>query len=154
MVGAAPRRRGVSTPKWAMLAAIGLYALSLPLPAIQGTGFPAQSGFDVLMQGAGAWRDGVFAWYANPLLGMALVLGLAGRFRSALALAVVGLMFGLSSFAAGPVAERAGRSIPPFGFGPGFYVWLGAFLLVIVAAAVGIYKVSRGPLPGQGRSGA
>lgn len=109
-----------------------VYVASLWLPAIEGPGFPAQTGLDVLRQGAGAFRDGVVAWYANPMLWLALVLGWIGARRSALACAALGMLLALSSFSAGLAAESAGRSVPPFSYGAGFYVWLGAFALALV----------------------
>jgi hypothetical protein len=115
-----------------LLGAAALYVASLWLPAIEGQGFPAQSGLDVLRQGAPAIRDGVVAWYANPLLWLALVLGWSGLRRPALASAALGGLLALSSFTAGLAAEIAGRSVPPFSYGAGFYVWLGAFVLALL----------------------
>ena len=114
-----------------LLGAAALYVASLWLPAIEVNGFPAQTGLDVLRQGASAFRDGVVAWYANPLLWLALALGWFGARRTALACALLGLVLALSSFSAGLAAESAGRSVPPFSFAAGFYVWLGAFALAL-----------------------
>lgn len=116
---------------WLLGAAL-LYVTSLGLPAIQGPGFPAQTGLDVLRQGAPAWRELVVAWYANPALWLALVLGWVPLRRAALVCAALGLALALSSFSAGLAAELAGRSVPAFGFGAGFYVWLGAFVLALI----------------------
>ena len=132
----------MNAERWLIAGALLLFGLSLLLPAIEGSGFPAQSGLDVLGRGAGAWRDGVIAWYANPILAFALALAAAGRNRTALALGFAGLLLALSSFRAGESAVAAGSSVPPFSFGIGFYIWLGAFLLAMLAAGVGIYKVS------------
>ena len=115
-----------------LLAAAVLYVASLWLPAIQGPGFPVQTGLDVLRQGAPAWRDLIVAWYANPALWLALVLGWIPLRRAAFASAALGLALALSSFSAGFAAELAGRSVPAFGFGVGFYVWLGAFGLALI----------------------
>lgn len=114
-----------------LIGAASRYVVSLWLPAIQGPGFPAQTGLDVLRQGAPAWRDLVFAWYANPSLWLALVLGWFGQRRAALACAALGLVLALSSLTASLAAEAAGRSVPTFSFGIGFYVWLGAFGLAL-----------------------
>jgi hypothetical protein len=115
-----------------LLGAAALYAASLWLPAIEGSGFPAQTGLDVLRQGASAVRDGVVAWYANPLLWLALALGWVGWRRPVLVSAALGTLLALSSFSAGLAAETAGRSVPAFSFGVGFYAWLGAFALALV----------------------
>lgn len=119
-----------SRRRWLLGAAL-LYALSLLLPAVQGAGFPTQTGLDMLREGASGIRDGIVAWYANPALWLALVLGWFGLRRAALACAVVGLLLALSSFVAGPLAESAGRSVPEFSFAAGFYVWLSAFALTL-----------------------
>lgn len=123
--------------------ALALLALSLALPAVEGPGFPSQSGLDILRQGAGAWRDGIVAWYANPMLGAAVVIGIvAGQRRLpglvALALAAIGLLLALSSFTAGPAAASAGRRVPEFHFAFGFYVWLLAFPTGVLAAVYGL----------------
>lgn len=131
--------------RWLVLAGLLLYGLSLLLPAVEGSGFPAQRGLDILRRGAAVWRDGVVAWYANPTIWLALVLIWLGRFRAGLGAAAVGLVLALSSFSAASMAERAGRSVPGFSFAIGFYVWLAVFVAAIVAATVGIYKVSTAP---------
>jgi hypothetical protein len=133
----------VSLERRLVLGAALLYAVSLALPAIEGQGFPDQTGFDVLRQGAGAWRSGILAWYANPALWVSVVLLWFGRWRLGLAASLAGLLLALSSFAAAGTAERAGRSVPDHAFAAGFYVWLAAFAIVVIAAASGIYKVSQ-----------
>jgi hypothetical protein len=129
--------------RWLALGALLLFFAALPLPAIDGSGFPAFTGLDVLKQGAGAWHDGVVAWYANPVFLLALIAGFFRRFRLALGLAIAGILLALSSFTAGTVAESTGRSVPAFGFAIGFYLWLFAFAVLLLASAVGIYKESN-----------
>jgi hypothetical protein len=126
--------------RWIVLGGVLLYLLSLALPAIDGSGFPALSGFDVLKQGAGGWRDGVYAWYANPVLIVAFGCGWLARFRLAFGAAVLGALLALSSFGAESAAASAGRSVPAFGFGPGFHLWLMAFALAMAAAVVGYIR--------------
>jgi hypothetical protein len=133
----------MSSERWLLVAAMLAWGVSLALPAVQVTRGPSLSGYDVLVQGAGAWRDGVVAWYANPALLGALVLGWVRAHRASLVVAVIGLALGLSSFSAGTVAASAGRSVPAFGFAAGFYLWLVAFGLVVLAGGVAIYKVSK-----------
>lgn len=129
----------MSLDRWLTVGALLLFIAALPLPAIDGAGFPAFSGLDVLRQGASAWRDGVVAWYANPVFFVALLVGFLRHHGLALAAAIVGLLLALSSFTAGPMAEGTGRSVPDFGFAIGFYLWLCAFAALILASAVGIY---------------
>lgn len=130
------------------LASAGLWLISLALPAIDGPGFPALSGYDVLRQGAGAWRDGVVAWYANPALAASLALSWLGRFRPGLALAAMSLALAVSSYWAGSTAESAGLSVPAFGYSIGFHVWLLAIAVAPIAAGTGLYiSVARRPRP-------
>jgi hypothetical protein len=133
----------VSADRWLLIGALVLFVVSLPMPAIDGAGFPALSGLDVLKQGAGAWRDGVVAWYANPVFAVALIAGFMGHFKSALVVASFGLLLALSSFSAGTMAGNAGRSVPAFGFAVGFWLWLIAFVAVVGASAVGLYFSRR-----------
>jgi len=132
----------VPAARWLILAGLVLFTASLLLPAVDGAGFPAQSGLDMLQRGAGAWRDQVYAWYANPALGVSLLACWFSRFRTALVMAALAMLLALSSFTAATMAENAGRSVPEFSFAIGFYVWLGAILFAVLAAASGIYKVS------------
>ncbi len=124
----------MSRDRWLILGAALLYASSLAMPAIEGAGFPALTGLDVLRQGAGAWRDGVVAWYANPLLIVALVAAWLRSYHFALAAALAGLLLALSSFSAEWAAESVGRNVPAFRFAAGFYAWVGAH--VVAAAAI------------------
>jgi hypothetical protein len=133
----------VSVERAALIAATLLWGASLALPAVRVTGGPSLSGYEILEQGMSAWRDGVLAWYANPVLLAAVVFGWRRHFRWALVAALVGLALALSSFSASAFAESAGRSVPPFGFAAGFYVWLCAFAAAAVAGSAGIYKVSK-----------
>ena len=147
----------MSADRWLILGAVLLYLLSLFLPAIDGAGFPALSGLDVLRQGAGAWRNGVFAWYANPLMAATLITCWLRHYRLGLAFAIAALLLGLSSFSAGWAAASSGRSVPAFGFAAGFYVWLGAFVVAIAAAVIGYIRsrnalVHRHEASGAGRT--
>jgi hypothetical protein len=128
--------------RWLVVAGAALYASSLMLPSIRGSGFPAQSGIDVLRQGAGAWEYGIVAWYANPALWVSWPLIWLGRCRAGLAGAALALALAVSSFGAATMAEHAGRNVPAFTYAVGFYVWLASIAVGVVAALVGIYKVS------------
>ena len=120
-----------------------LFGISLLLPAIDGPGFPALSGLDVLRQGASGWSSGVVAWYANPLFVVVLLALWFARFRLALMLGLVASLLAVSSFTAGFAAEATGRSVPAFSYQIGFWLWLLAFDTAVLAALFGIYKVSN-----------
>jgi hypothetical protein len=131
----------VRVERWLAALALALLAVSLVLPAVRGSGFPAQTGLDILRQGAGLWRDGVVSWYANPALVAGALLVLAGFARSALTVTAMALLLALSSFRAADTLEQAGRSVPPFEFAAGFYVWIAAMIVGVAAAGIQIYKV-------------
>ena len=130
----------MSRDRWLILGAAVLYASSLAMPAIEGAGFPSLTGLDVLRQGAGAWRDGIVAWYANPLLIVALITGWLRSYRLALVALSVGLLLALSSFSAEWAAESGGRNVPAFRFAAGFYVWIGAYVVAAVGAWLGYIR--------------
>jgi hypothetical protein len=130
----------MSADRWLVFGAALLYLSSLAMPAIVGSGFPALSGLDVLRQGAGAWRDGVVAWYANPVLVAALITCWLRYYRVALAISVLGLILALSSFSAEWAAQSGGRSVPAFRLAGGFYCWLAAFGVSLAGAVVGYIR--------------
>lgn len=98
------------------------------MPAVQpGVGAPL-SGWTLLTNGWRAADAGIWAWFANPLFFGSVALLLAGRDRAARVLAALALLLGLSSLAAGPLAARAGFSIPDLSFRAGFWLWLMSLL--------------------------
>ena len=130
----------MSPDRWLTAGAVLLYALSLAMPAIDGSGFPAFTGLDVLRQGAAAWREGVVAWYANPLFVVVIVTCWLRRFGIALVAVTLGSLLALSSFSAEWAVESSGRSVPAFTFAAGFYVWLSAYVLAAAGALVGYIR--------------
>lgn len=136
----------MSADRWLIAGAALLYGLSLAMPAIEGSGFPAFSGLEVLRQGAAAWRDGIVAWYANPLFVAAIVMCWFRHYRLALTTAGLGLLLVLSSFSAEWAAESSGRNVPAFRFAAGFYVWVVAYL---VAGAAGLIGYIRSDAPAR-----
>jgi hypothetical protein len=131
--------------RWLVLGGLCLFVLSLLLPAILSDSFPAQSGLELLRQRAEFSRNGIYAWYANPLLAVALVLCWLGLFRSGLATAVVAALLALSIFLAPGALERAGTVVPEFRYGLGFYMWLGAVACALAAASAGLAANRGGP---------
>ena len=124
--GAAPHVRRPNL--LAALAVCAGWLVSLALPALQaGEGAPL-SGLTLLFDGWRAAGAGIWAWFANPLFFFSIGLLLAGRDRAARLLAALTLLLGLSSLATGPLAARAGYSIPELTFGPGFWLWLSSLL--------------------------
>lgn len=100
------------------------WAAALALPALQpGEGAPL-SGWTLLTNGWRAADAGIWAWFANPLFFCSIAFLLAGRDRVARVLAAPALLLGLSSLVAGPLAARAGYSVPILSFRAGFWLWL------------------------------
>ena len=112
----------------AALAVCAGWLVSLALPALQaGEGVPL-TGWTLLLDGWRAAGAGVWAWFANPLFFCSIGLLLAGRYTAARVLAALTLLLGFSSLATGPLAARAGYSIPELSFGSGFWIWLSSLL--------------------------
>jgi hypothetical protein len=113
--------------------AVGLWGLSLALPAVAITHGPELRGIDLLLRGWEALDSGVYAWLANPFFFVAGVLCVGGARRAAGAVGLLALVLAASSFRAATTLERAGTVAPDFTFASGFYVWLAAFVVLLLA---------------------
>lgn len=132
----------VPTRSKGLLASAALFAVSLALPAVTfrlGDGTDWLPGLTMLLLG---WFDvftGVVGWLANPLYGagaVALVLR-----RRGLAVALFGGAVGLALssvqlFHEGLMKDESGQRHAVEHFGPGFYVWLAALVVGLLAAVV------------------
>jgi hypothetical protein len=112
--------------------AVGLWGLSLALPAVAITGGPELRGSDLLLRGWEALDSGVYAWLANPLFLIAGILCMGGARRIARPVALLALVLAASSFRAATALERAGVAVPDFTFASGLYVWLAAFIVLLL----------------------
>jgi hypothetical protein len=112
--------------------AVGLWGIALTLPAVAITGGPALRGSDLLVRGWEALDSGVYAWLANPLFLIAGALCVGGARRVARAVALLALVLAASSFRAAAALERAGTEVPDFTFASGLYVWLAAFVVLLL----------------------
>jgi hypothetical protein len=97
-------------------------------------------GLMTFILGAFALFEGYFAWLANPLLGVALLLLI---FRQWVATAVVaGLAFLIALDALRvlgdtvPLDEAGVNKAVATGLGPGFYLWLASMLVPLAGALV------------------
>ena len=124
--------------------AVGLWGLSLVLPAVAITGGPVLRGNDVLLRGWETLDSGVYAWLANPLFFVAAVLCIAGARRVAPAVGLLALVLAVTSFTAGAALERAGTTVPDFRFAVGLYVWLGSYCALLLASSAHLV-LRRGP---------
>jgi hypothetical protein len=105
-------------------------------------------GYEVLPLGALAAFLGVFAWFANFLMILAVVLAAIGKRLAAMILSVSAVALGLHSFAleAIPFSEvsmRPDNLNLVDRLGPGFYLWMGA--LAVFAAYCFMRKTGAKP---------
>ena len=118
---------------WAVIA---LYAASMACPifylAAPGEAPSTQWGIAALMLGwAAPMVDGIFSWYANPLLWTALLLWWRPAWSAALV--VAGLALALSFLGVERMsADEAGNHAFVVGYGVGYCVWLAAFSLALL----------------------
>ena len=94
------------------------------LDALHPQGARPLTGWELLTTGWRAAEAGIWAWFANPLFGLAVCLLLMRRAQAAGAAAGMALVLALSSLATGALAVRARYVIPALAFGSGFYLWL------------------------------
>jgi hypothetical protein len=124
--------------------AVGLWGLSLALPAVAITGGPVLRGADLLLRGWEPLDSGVYAWLANPLFLIAAGLCVGGARRIARAAALLALALAATTFRAAAALERAGTVVPDFTFASGLYVWLAA-IVVLLLACLAHYAVPVDP---------
>lgn len=115
--------------------AVGLWSLSLALPAIAITGGPVLRGSDALLRGWEALDSGVYAWLANPLFFVGAALCIGGVRRIAPTVGLLALVLAVTSFGAAAALERAGTTVPDFTFASGLYFWLGSYVALLVASS-------------------
>ena len=123
------------------VAAVGLWALSLALPAVAIVGGPVLRGSDVLLRGWETLDAGVYAWLANPLFLVAAVLSFTDARRIAASVGSLALVFAATSFGAAAVLERPGMTVPDFTFASGFYVWLTGYVVLPLSRAPRLFLV-------------
>lgn len=125
-----PLRRNPRLRAAVLAVIVGVWALSLLLPAVEAAG-SRLTGFDVLLQGWRGTRAAVLAWYANPLFVLAVLFSARRHARAAAVCAALAVALSLTSFAAREIAAAAGVTAPPGRLDTGFYVWLAAQLALL-----------------------
>jgi hypothetical protein len=128
--------------KWICLSLLvtilGLYALSLALPALQIHSEPGDgqsrwvSGLPLLVIGPLAILGGQVGWLANACFGLNVVL-VVWKKRASLIIAIAAIVLSLQTYFTfrhfyGDVDEYVDR------FGSGFYVWLASIALTLPCA--------------------
>jgi hypothetical protein len=136
------------------LIALACYITSFFLPALYLTGQANTTGEKTDMVGLAAFIDGAFglfdrqyAWLANPLALLALVLVLCPVHRASLLFSISALLISQHTRVLvgttiwgdeGGVTKYLVTSL-----GPGFYLWCGSFLLLAVAGLIPRPKPAR-----------
>jgi hypothetical protein len=129
---------------WSVAAGIvAIWFASLALPAVGIRGGPTLTGLELLMQGWQGASRSVFAWYANPLFALALVLSLLRRRRAAGVVAGVCVVLALTSFAAEDLLRARMQSVPDIALRSGFFLWAGALIAFFVWSWTGEYRKLR-----------
>jgi len=113
---------------------LAVWAAALLMPAVVVQGGQAFNGFAVLSRGWQGFDAGVYAWLANPLFLIALVLCWLRFYEFAGILAGVGSVLALTSFAAAGIARDAGAAVPDLSLSAGFYLWLLAQLGLLASS--------------------
>lgn len=124
---------------WARVASLGAFSASLVLPCLRliyrryGDDYSyVLWGWEIASYGWMGIVEGVFAWYANPLLVLSLALTRI-KPRAALAVAATAFALACSGLFVRTFWNEPQREIVE-GFAIGGYVWLASFLAAIVAA--------------------
>jgi len=125
------------------LCSVLVYACSLLLPAILFDHDPPEIGLTLLVGGWWGFIFLQFAWLANPLYFLAAIIcfvenrGPVKRpIFGVVPLLIVATILALTSFHAREWWPNEAESIPITGLGPGFYVWISSFLILMVGCFV------------------
>lgn len=111
-----------------------LWLASFLLPAAEINGSTELVGYRVFRIGIDAISAGMFGWLANPLMIVAMFLGLKQRLTAAVALSGLAVLFSLLSFYAPAIARAQGLPIEDVDFKAGFFLWLAACSLIFVTS--------------------
>jgi hypothetical protein len=127
----------------AMLLAV-LYVIALTMPAVTVGSGPHLSGFTLLRRGWEAGEYGIYSWYANPAMLIAMFTLAAGAVRASLVVFVLSLILALTSLTAGDLARAGGLPVSGLTFRAGFFTWLAVPILAIVYSLTAMLSGRRG----------
>ena len=141
-------KRGLTPVDALLVASVVLFMASLVMPALQMryARYPGQTepyqyamwGWQVLIMGWAGILDRTFAWFANPIWVLALLL-IRLKPIAGLLLAAGGLFLACSSLFVTSIWNEPNRETVE-GLGIGGYVWVGSFVVAIVAAAIAMRR--------------
>ncbi|MEZ5450360.1 MAG: hypothetical protein R3E89_15800 [Thiolinea sp.] len=126
-----------------------LWIIACWLPVFETAQGPI-AGYWVLISGWMGFAMFQFAWYANPLLLMAVILMYSAPLRATL-LAALGLLLATQAFWFDALPGTV-TATPIVGQGPGFWVWYGSLFLLALGVFWGSDEVApdeRDALPAQ-----
>jgi len=127
----------------ALLAIALAWAASLVLPAVGARGGPTWTGLELLLLGWEGAREGVFAWFANPLFVAALTAAALRRDGIAGVISAAAAMLALTSLAAEDILRGRIESVPELTFGAGFYLWIVAVIALCLRSWGAVYLTRR-----------
>jgi hypothetical protein len=118
-----------------LLATLGIFALSLPLRAVQVVGFMSgvnwQLGWEALAWGAVSLLAGCPSWLANPAFVVGAWQLARGRGENAAVLGSFALLLAVSPFLIGWHSHVLYGSMDIVARGSGYWVWLAAMVALI-----------------------
>lgn len=126
-----------------LLLSLALYAGSMMLPIYSGNTLP---GYMALLCG---WMVGLseiptaIAWFANVSYFFAVVMILKRKNPkpfAALVLSIITIVLGLVILAAGKTVIGSSEFMSKASMGTGFYVWMGSFVLILLASWIKFKK--------------
>jgi hypothetical protein len=118
--------------------ALALWGSSLALPALNVAGGAVLRGSEVLLRGVDLLDAGVYAWLANPLFLLAVVLCWAGFRHIAASVALLALVLAATSFGAAATIASRGTAVPDFTFASGFYVWFAGYVVLLISSSANL----------------
>jgi hypothetical protein len=117
---------------WATGSALVMYACSLACPVFTFSGHAPVIGLDVLVLGWLGLLFGPVSWFANLFLPFT-IWALFKDFRLARYLSIAACGLALTSLTTTKWWFNEGSSTEILRFGSGLYLWLGCFLILLVA---------------------
>lgn len=122
---------------------LALYVIALAMPAVLVGSGPELSGFTLLRRGWEAGEYGIYGWYANPLMLIAMVTLAAGFLRVTALVSTLSLILALTSLASGDLARAEGLPVSSLTFRAGFFVWVAVPLLAVLFSCSAILYAFR-----------
>jgi hypothetical protein len=82
--------------------------------------------------------EGIFAWYANPILFLSYLFFYIKRYNWSIILGLISLLLMASFFLTKTIlVDDSAARVPIIGYGLGFWLWLGSSIASIMAACIG-----------------